>query len=59
MSSIGYLPSTKNLKGVVLYYPSTIFGLRELSTNQGHLIQVLAALYTSFGYALLLPNYLK
>lgn len=57
--SVGYFPTTESLKGVILYYYSTLFGDRQLPTNQGYLIQALTALYTSHGYAILFPNYLK
>ena len=49
---------TQKIKGVVLYFHSTIFGTYEIPVCQTALFSSIAALYTSNGYAIIFPNLL-
>ena len=60
MDYILYMPLSKSkvLKGVILYYHPTLFGIKEVPTSSTDQINGIAGLYLTSAYAVLFINYL-
>ncbi len=52
------LSKSKVLKGVILYYHPTLFGIKEVPTSSTDQINGIAGLYLTSAYAVLFINYL-
>lgn len=51
-------PEVKTIKGVVMYFHPTLFGISEIPTNAPTQVSSIAALYVSSAYAIIFINYL-
>lgn len=53
-----FLPTSSNIKGVIVYFSPTQFGRLETPTKSSKQITAIAGLYVSQGYSIIFPNYL-
>lgn len=60
MDYVIYMPisTTKILEGVIIYFHSTLYGVRQVPTSGSDQINSIAGLYTANGYAVVFIDYL-
>lgn len=58
MNYILYTPSSRRVRGVVLYNHPTLFGKLEVPSHDGDQIAALAGLYCSQNLAFVVPDYI-
>lgn len=56
MGYAAFLPNVQKLQGVVLYFHGTILGTKDIPTNFGDDYLAIGSLFTSQGYATIIPN---
>lgn len=58
MNYVIYMPKTKQIKGVILYFHPTLFGVLQIPTKSPVEVAAISSLYASNGYAVVFPNYI-